>query len=114
MKTAVRQVAPVSWPSGDGWTIAILATTPEQFAHSFGLSFEPGIDGLGEYVLAALCDPAVGQVWLFRHRGAPLAGTEVLVDEAVGRDDGLSALRRLLGAHLGRLAWSSPRASPRG
>jgi hypothetical protein len=110
----VKQAQPYAvWPRGQGWTVAILRATPEEFARRNHLRFEEGCDDLDAYDLAALADGEVGQVWLFRHRRSPEAGTELQVDTSSSRDDGIAAARRLLGISPDDLTWvSSYEVSP--
>jgi len=104
MKRA-RQVEPIDvWPNGDGWTVAVIARTPQELKDLFGLSFARELDDLDEYELAAIHDPDIGQFWLFRHRQSPDPDTEVRVDARVTRARAIAALDRQL--HTDR--WAQP------
>jgi hypothetical protein len=93
----MKQVDPVRyWPSGNGKTVAVLRDAPSALARRYGLAFEEGIDGLGEYWLAAIEDDTVHQMWFFAHKDAPEPGTEVQVDAKVPDRDAISALQRQL------------------
>jgi DNA-binding CsgD family transcriptional regulator len=102
----MKQVAPhVAFPSGSSWTVGVLALEPAELQERFDLVFESGMGDLGEYRLAALETPTVGQLWLFRYEGAPFRGTEVLVDEQVPRDEALFAVWSELGIDLRGFNW---------
>lgn len=104
----MKQTEPYAvWPSGQGWTVAILKATPEELAARKHVQFEEGCDDLDAYDLAAFPDGRVGQIWLFRHRQSPEPGTELQVDTGVPRDEGIAAARRLLGLNPDDLAWVS-------
>jgi cytidylate kinase len=105
----MKTVAPLKhWPSTAGRTVAVLSRSPEQLAIDYGLDFEEGLDDLDRYLVAAVEDPGIGQFWLFKHRQAPMAGTEVIVDAAVSTSAGVAAARRQLGIEASDFAWTSP------
>jgi hypothetical protein len=102
----MKQVEPFPvWPSGEGWTVAVLRSSPATVAKRWRISFSDGADGLGPFKLAAIEEPAVGQIWLFAHSNAPVRGTEVVVDASVSRDDALAALWRELKIDVRSLSW---------
>jgi hypothetical protein len=109
----MTQVEPYDrWPSGEGWTVAVTRATPEEIAEQAGLTFEPGVDDLDQYVLAAIADGDIGQFWLIRHENAPERGVEVVVDRAVDRTSALRALRRHLPTEYCDFAWLAPAELP--
>lgn len=105
----MRQVTPHDvFPAGNSWVAGVLKLSPGDLSDKFGIVFEQGVGDLGPYKLAALEDRAVGQIWLFRYDSAPYQGTEVLVDEAVLRDDALFAVWSQLGVDVRGFAWVNP------
>ncbi len=94
----VHQVTPFEhFPTGDGWEVAVLKSMPSDLSQRFGIEFERGLDDLDYYLLAAIDDVRVGQVWLWMYERSPMPGTTVIVDAAVRRDTALAAVRRQLG-----------------
>jgi hypothetical protein len=111
------QVTPrTPWPSGGGWTVAILSLSPRELSERYGVRFLLGVDDLDEFCVAALKDRLLGQIWLFRHEHAPFPGTRVDVDRSVSRDEDLSALNRQLRLGAEEFNWiteetNAPRVS---
>lgn len=104
----VRTVKPIErWPTGDSRTIGIVSSAPDEITARFGIRFERGLDGLGEYALAAISDRRGGQFWLFRYDGSPFRGTDVVVDALRSRSDTLKAVRTVLGFQAKDFEWIS-------
>ena len=87
------QIDPVQWPSGQGEVVAMLALSPEALAERYALRFFEDSDNLDRYVAAAIQLESGRHLGLLRHRGAPLAGTELHADS---KDDLLEAIREFL------------------
>jgi hypothetical protein len=102
------------WPSGEGWTIGVLAHSPRDLSERLGLPFVHGRDDLDAFYLAAIEDAQIGQIWLFRHEHSPAEGTEVVVDAGVPRDAALSALRRQAGFTRRAFEWITSMSSSPG
>jgi hypothetical protein len=105
----VKQVEPFTiWPSGSGWTIGVLRQSPADLTAKYGIQFHDGLDDLDRYALAAVVDPIVGQLWLFRHAQAPMPGAEVLVDTSVSRSEAVAAVERQFGLGSDEYEWLTP------
>ena len=94
-ESGFTRTSPTAWPSGQGEVVAMLARSPAVLEASHGLRFFEGADNLDAYDAAAIRLPSGRRVGLMRHRGNPVAGTELHADS---RDDFLEAIREFLDA----------------
>ena len=83
----------------------MIEQSPAELERRYGLTFERGVDSLDEYLLAAVEDPELGQLVLFRHVQAPFHGTEVMVDVAERTSRALCAIESTLGIQQRQLSW---------
>lgn len=102
----------VEWGTGLGNAVALLDAEPEQL-RGRGLEFASGHDDLDLAQVAFLALSSDRRYTLVRHRGAPVAGTEVLIavpleDEARDVDADLDELLERLGLSEMQLLWLAP------
>ena len=89
----------------------MVAVTPAVLAEGCGLVFEPGVDELGEYALAAIEYQGDHydrlQAWLIHRANAPTVGLEVHIDSRASATTAVSRLVRLLNLDPASIAWSA-------
>jgi hypothetical protein len=82
MAPRIEQSDQVSWPSGHATRTLHIRLEPDDLTARFGLNFADGYDQLDVIRFASAVLDGRAPVEFVRHRGAPVAGTEVLTDAA--------------------------------
>lgn len=103
----MNQRPPSNWPSGRAWPICSIAMTAAEIEERYGIHFALELDDLGEVLEAALWDTAAQQILLTWRDHPEFRSTEVEVDSAIERDEGLRALWRELHLDVRNFDWVS-------
>ena len=93
------------WPSGDSRPVGTLRLSPQEITARFHLCFSIEADDLDEFLYTVATTPDGHRFCLLRYRRSPSAGTDVLIDSAVSRTEGLADVQAALGLGPESFEW---------
>ena len=105
----LRQIRPREyWPSGDSRPMAVLPFEPADMTERFGLRYQPGIDDLDHYVMAAIELANGEQAWVSKYDHDLNPGTMVYVDAGASIEEAQILVAEAFGLEREELLWLAP------